>query len=312
MSKKFAVRGFGWKLAVAAAAVAGVASVSVAQPVSGGTSQDVASMSAGITIQNIAKIEVIPKNPTGEDLVLKGTATINDVPSATNFGSLGIVKVTTNSNKWDVAMTTRSGGRLLDTTSVVCQDTMRLDGWGNPTGIMDQDCAGSTPVYLQWDNGGTPANVVLQVAVGLAKSGQALGNTGAPSTIYPIISGLSGGTPAFIAPVSITPAKIIASDKGLTSPAPVDFAAELGNAGDAAGSAWGIFEDGIYGAGSTGGAVWGTIETLGFPIPKGNYEPQDEYFYVNVGIPEATYLALSGNSDGTYTEVFYFDLFANF
>jgi len=298
------------RLSAAALVVAGGVGMVWAQ-VSGGTSQDNASMRAGMTIKNIAEIDVIPKNPTDKELVLEGLATINDVPTATKFGSLGIVKVTTNSNKWDVAMTTRSGGRLLDTTSVQCRDVERVDGWGNPTGIFDEVCGG-TAVYLQ--AGGS--DVVLQVAVGLAKSGKALGNTGAPATLYPIISGTPLNTPAFIAPVVINQSKIIGSDKSAVTPpalpTAVSFAEELGGA--AAGT-WGMFQYGIYGSGSVTGTTpdtWGKIATDGFPAPKGNAEPQDEYFYVNVGMPEATYNSLSGNKNGTFTEVFYFDLFANF
>jgi hypothetical protein len=317
MSKKSVVRvrGFGWKLAVAALAVAGVVGTAVAQPVTG-TTQGIANMSAGITIQNIANIDVIPKNPAGEDLVFTSANAIDADPTigtlAKNFGNLGIVKVKTNSNKWDVGMTTQSGGRLLDSASVGCVKVPDIDGWGNNLGTTHDSCSTAGARYLR--TGSSMDTVVLDVAIGVAKSGKALGNSGAPATLYPIISGLSGGAPSFIAPVLIDQAKVIASDKSITgTPAvAISFAETIGTYGDTA-TTWGsAFSDGIYGAGSTGSAEWGTIATEGFPAPKGNEQPQEEYFYVNVGMTEVDYLALNGNQNGTYKEVFYFELFANF
>jgi len=216
------------RLSAAALVVAGGVGMVWAQSVVNTTSKDNASMKAGMTIQNLAEIDVIPKNPTGDDLKL--TAAIDALPTATKFGSLGIVKVTTNSNKWDVGMTTRSGGRLLDTSSVTCTDVERLDGWGNPTGVFDNVCGGN-PVYLRYGN--TLDTVVLNVAIGLAKSGQALGNTGNKSTIYPAASA-SGGTVTFNAPVEVTATELEESDKGRANLTPalpvkaVSFAKTLG------------------------------------------------------------------------------------
>jgi len=290
----------------AALMVAGVWGMGWAQ---GKESQGSANMTTGLRIANVAEISVIPKGTYGDELI----ATVPSPPTATKFGSLGIVKVKTNSNLWDVEMTTRYGGKLVNPKSIECRDTVRLDGWGNPTSTVDNVCDGA-PVFLRWNNGVTADTVVLNVAIGLAKSGKALGNTGAMQTLFPIVSATMP-SPMFIPPVGISKDDILASGKDAGgAQVSISFADSLGAAGER--SSWGTFDKGIYGDSSSTTATdptnWAYIKTNGFPAPKFNYEPQEEYFYVDVGIPKSTYDALSGNKNGTFEETFYFELMARF
>jgi len=328
MSKKY---GFGVKLAVAALAVAGVVGTAGAQVGTvnaGGTAQGIALMKAGITVANVAKIDVDAKNPSGEELMFKasGAGSIDDAPTVTtlakSFGNLGIVKVTTNSNKWDVGMTSRSGGKLLDPKSVECHDEPDRDGWGNDLGTTHQVCDPAGATYLKYWNptggsGGTGGaeDVVLEVAIGVAKSGKALGNTGAPTTLYPIIANaVAGGTPTFAAPIKITGTVPVNDPAGANNG--TSFAKTIGIGYLSGGSAItaGPYKDGIYNTstGTSNPDTWTQIKDNGFPAPKGNSEPQNEYFYVNVGMTETVYNTLNSNKNGTYEEVYYFELYANF
>jgi hypothetical protein len=306
MSKKFAVRGrgFGWKLAVAAAAVAGVVGTVWAALPSGTTEAAKVNMKASYYVNQLAELEATGKDIKDGDLRL--AAAINAVPTATNFGSLGTIRVRTNSTRWDVKMTTDNGGKMLDETSVECVDVDDLDVWGNVTG-QHKDCSGSTPVYLKYDNSGTPANVVLSAAIGVAKTGYRLGNTAAPATLYPMAD--VSGTPTFIAPVTVS--LVGSEDNGGTA---ISFAETIGGGYDGSAPA-GTFTNGIYGGAAAGVDAWGTIETDGFPTPTGNASPDlnEEFFYVNVGIPATMFDALSGNTNKkTFTETFYFELVASF
>jgi hypothetical protein len=302
MSKKY---GFGVKLAVAALAVAGVVGTASAALPSGTTEAEKGMMKASYSVNQITELEATGKNLADEGLKLT-SAGVNATPTANNFGNLGTIRVRTNSTRWDINMTTDNGGKMLDETSVECDEVDDLDVWGNKTGS-HKDCSGSTPIYLKYDNSGTPVNVVLSAAIGVAKTGYRLGNTAAPTTLYPMADVTS--TPVFIAPVVVT-----LPGSEATSGSPISFAETLGHAGDAA-TTWGTFNNGIYGGASGGDDEWGTIETDGFPTPKGNASPElnEEFFYVNVGIPEAMFNALSGNKNKkTFTETFYFELVANF
>jgi hypothetical protein len=276
-------------------------------------------MSATFTVIQTAEIQVTGNNPTEENLVYT-TPSLSVAPSVTDVvGNLGTIRVKTNSTGWDVVMTTDNGGKMLDKTSVGCVTVPVVDGWGNQTGATRDSCSTSGATYLAYNNGGTPANVVLDVAIGVAKQGKALGNTGTPNKLYPLLNAISG-TPSFVAPVSIVPADIIASDINATTPAPVSFAEKIGTYYSTPANIPGAYLQGIYGntTAATEG-LWSDIALSGFPRPgvvsgtglSTNVEPLEEYFYVNVGIPQATYNSLQGNK-GTYTETFNFELVANF
>jgi len=293
------------RLAAAVLVVAGGAGTVWAALPSGTTEADKVSMKATYYVNQIAELEATGKNLADEGLKLTA-AGITAVPTATNFGNLGTIRVRTNSSRWDVNMTTRSGGKMLDETSVACTDVDDFDVWGNKTGT-HQDCSGGTPKYLKYDNGGTPANVVLLAAIGVAKTGFKLGNSAAPTTLYPMAD--VSGTPSFIAPLVV--ALVGTEDNGGTA---ISFAETFGTAYGTTGPT-GTFVNGIYGGAASGPDAWGTIASDGFPTPKGNASPDrnEEFFYVNVGILEATFNALSGNKNKkTFTETFYFELVASF
>jgi hypothetical protein len=318
---------FTGKLAVAAVAVAGVVGMVGAQPAGGlAASLGTGSMSASFTVQQIAEMEVTANNPTEENLVLD----VDAVPTISSIvGNLGTIRVKTNSAGWDVLMTTDRGGRMLDKTSLACVSVPVVDSWGNPTGAVRDSCPTSGGTYLKWDNDLTastpPIDVVLDVAIGVAKQGHALGNSGAPAKLFPLLENTTGG-PSFIAPVKVINTKVIASTKnGASASVPVSFAVEIGTEYGTTSSPTGVFSQGIYGVTTTTGTgsegAWDDIVTKGFPKPGAvvesddgilpNVDPLEEYFYVNVGMPQTTFNQLEGNK-GTFTETFHFDLVAKF
>jgi len=293
--------------AVVAGGIVGVVWAGMPSGVTGETGE----LKAVFRVNQVTELEAIGKNLTEENL----SFVVDAVPTAVNFGNLGTIRVKTSSTSWDVLMTTANGGRMLDETSGGCTEVPTYDGWGNVNGT--QPSCPDPKRYLQYDKSTTSGtvtygDVVLDVAIGIAKSGKAVGNTGAPESLFPLISSAIGAAPVFIAPVKITGTKIPNSEKGIgTSFAPVSFATELGKAATAP---TGPFANGIWGNTTVGVDAWTTIGSDGFPAPKGNYEPQEEYFYVNVGMdPTSVYQKLGNNENKkNYTETFYFELVANF
>jgi hypothetical protein len=293
------------KLAVAALAVAGV--LGVAWAILPSDVKNTASMGVTYQVQSIAEIDVTPHNPTNEELLKNDTLTV----TGGHFGTLGTIKVTTNSTGWDVWMTTANGGQLADIRGIKTIKSCPSADW--LTGITDSskctdvpDPSKPAPILKYAD--ATP--VQLGVAVGLAKTGTAIG-AGAPATIYPIFSAAS----VFIPPVSVDPADLTTAIRP-ASGAPTDYISFAGLLG----GTWsgttpgGQFDKGIYGTTGetlTSASGWTTISGDGFPLPTGNSVDGEEYFYVNVGINTSTKL-LGGNEDGYYSETFYFDLVANF
>jgi hypothetical protein len=311
---------FTGKLAVAAVAVAGVVGMAWAQLPVGGDSFGTGSMSATFTVQQIAEMEVTPNNPTEENLVLAVAAE----PKVTDIvGNLGTIRVKTNSAGWDVLMTTDRGGRMLDKTSVGCVEVPDVDGWGNPTGKFHDSCSTAGAKYLTWNNSGTKEAVVLDVALGVAKQGAAIGNTGAPTKLFPLLNALTAGVPSFAAPVKVSVPDVTGSDKSAATTTVVSFATVIGGGYDGTGTGTaptGAFNQGIYGTTTaTTEGTWAGILANGFPKPGAveatnvlpNVDKEEEYLYVNVGMPQTTFNALEGNN-GTFTETFHFELVANF
>ncbi len=326
------------RLAAAALTVAGLTVGVWAQGATSG------SMSATYTVQQIAELEVTPKNPMEENLIWKnsGVGSINAAPSAANFGNLGTIKVRTNSAKWDVLMTTDNGGKMLDKTSVGCWSVPVVDGWGNPTGAMRDSCDSNGAKYLTRAEGtsvGDTMPVILSVAIGIAKQGQALGNTGASDQLFPLLAAFpttgAGASPAgFVPPVLLDSTAVAKSQVGLTGVnfEKVSFAKKIGAATTGYGSGGvmptgAAYTQGIYGTTTaTTAGDWGEIVNGFFPKPGvsgiagsgasapalgANVDPLTEFFYVNVGITEATQQKLQGNK-GTFTETFNFELSPNF
>jgi len=126
------------KLAVAAVAVAGVVGMAGADDISKGPVE--MGVSFLVETNDTARIEVaVAKSPTREDLVKDSLGGAN--AAGNNPGSLGILKVTTNNDAWDVEMKTLYGGKLV----YVGESTPDPD---NPV------CpSGSTPITTGWDKG---------------------------------------------------------------------------------------------------------------------------------------------------------------
>jgi hypothetical protein len=311
------------RVAVAAVAVAGVAGMAWAQTLPGTTTGLTGTMSATYSVVQIAEFEVSPNNPTEDNLVIPAGKAIDDALAVTDIvGNLGTIRVKTNSGGWDVRMTTDNGGRMLNKANVSCVEVPTFDGWGNENGTRDSCGVAAATDYLRVANGGSPAPVRLSAAIGVAKQGKALGNVAAPTKLYPLLEDLSGsGAPTFAQPVDVS-AKMTNSEVGIGGHLHISFAEEIGGGYDGGGAydqSGNTYGQGIYGTTvPTTLGTWGSIETGGFPKPGidgagvfANVDPLEEYFYVQVGIPNATYLDLAGNK-GTYTETFNFELFANF
>jgi hypothetical protein len=290
------------KLAVAAVAVAGVVGTAWAAPLAGLTASEATkvNMTAAYTVNQITEIEATGKNLADDDLRVN----VIDLPTATKFGNLGTIRVRTNSKHWDVVMTTDNEGKMLDKSTAACTTEDDHDAWGNVNGS-HQVCDDSKKEFLK--SGPTKTDVVLDVAIGVAKTGYKLGNSAAPTTLYPMADVTSG--PVFIAPVKVTS---LAGTNVATGG--ISFAATIGGNYKTTITS-GTFKNGIVGTTSTGDSTWTNIETKGFPTPYGNASPEknEEFFYVNVGIAPATFDAINGNKNKrTYTETFYFELYASF
>jgi hypothetical protein len=292
--------------AVAALAVAGVLGVLVGMGwavLPNSSTGKTQSMSATWTVANITELDATPNNPGGDELLKKV-----DFVGSSNFGTLGTLRVRTNSTAWDINMKTNNGGKLADTSSGNWVDSCQTD-W--LTGAVLQNTCKKVQTgslkYLTRDSvGGNP--VVLKVAIGVAKTGKAL-NAGTQSEIYPIFYDQN----AFVKPIVLADSVIKKSDS-----VAISFAQTIGDsvamASGFSGSSGVKFKFGIYGDETTGNerSSWKNIRENGFPKPRGNYNDNDEFFYVNVGIDSTEKYPIAGNKNGTYKETFYFDLMANF
>jgi hypothetical protein len=329
MSKKSVVRGVrGWKLAaVATLVVAGVVGlVWAALPnISSGKSD---SMGVGFQVITKAEIECVGKNPDQEILKVTDVA----VAKIQNPGNLGYVKVTTNSNGWDVWMTSANGGRLRYNVGGTPDSNClaHTDLW-NPslcTSWSPPFMSGGTDEFLTYSTDGTTTaagliegtsgdydTVQLEVAIGVAYLGSQLNASAAQGDLYSI----GAPTNATLA----VPYKVIFGElektatvygtnpAASTAAVPVKFAPKLG----------------AYYATLTppspydtlAGRLWThasnvCIEKDGFAAPRHglNGPAEEQYFFVNVGINQGLVDAIGGNKEGIYTETFTFELAANF
>jgi len=345
MSKKYAVRGVrGWKLAAAAAlAVAGLVGVVWAAFPTTPTS---ASSSMGVTyeIKKTLEIECTGKNPDQD--VLRTTDVLDANLAKSNPGTLGTIRVKTNSPGWDVQMTTDFGGRLVFKEGEVrgpdvCTpgdedpwDPLNLSKCSTPLIPGPIITAGSyTPLTYNTsatadgttDGDGVIANdpadeVQLMVSIGLAYRGDQLNASATGGMIYGI-----GAPNAYALPIQIAPDVLKAAVKTGTNyasgvtPAAVSFAKVLGNATDGYGKAanWsGTPKTGLRDGTTT--RTWAQIVDNGFPTPYNAIAttPPDhvdeQYFFVNVGMNSTLLPNISGNEEHVYTEKFTFTLAANF
>jgi len=283
------------------------------------------------SVNNIAELSVDAKNPTEAELSA-------DVSAVTvgNFGNLGTVTVKTNATAWDILVKTDNGGRLIDAASGVVESSAVTNAWGDTTGWDLTYKGANCLVYKSATGSATSANgllasttaskpdtVLLKVAVGVAKTGKALGATGANAgKLYPM-SNVTSTTVTPVAPVEVGFLDILKSkslvDAAYTTAyggarANISLAKVIGTGYGSAGTApTGDYSNSILGGGATpAGREWGDIATYGFPKPSGNVEELEEHFYINVQVDETLGDGLGANKSGNYSEKFYFDLAVNF
>jgi hypothetical protein len=330
------------KLAVAALAVAGVvgtvwAGVSVmdkgaATITEGG--DNAASMKMTYTIEQTAVIEVTSKNPTSEQFVgFDADGSSLDGQDGKN-GNLGEVRVKTNSRGWDVTFTTVNGGKLAVTNDTIMSQQAMKPGIFPPQYYDSSWTVHRNPAYLLYDNtyAGTanvqnltnPTRKAVQVSVGIGMLEKISGAK--------YLKGFANNLNAAAYATPLVPASDLDASQTLlengstnTSAVSVSFVEVLSTAASSPGltAAQAAITDSDRKI-KVGGRELGTgatsTSTLGFgptnsPITIPNIPKKDddyEYFYVNVGLPEANVDYILGNKKGDYSETFTFTLLANF
>jgi hypothetical protein len=334
MSKKYAVRGFGWKLAVAALAVAGVVGMAVAQTKPTASSGQYDKMKVSFEIKKTLEIEC--KTKLVDATILKATNVALVANSGADPGNLGTIRVKTNSTGWDILMTTDFGGRLVKTVGGTLDKGSCPSGQSDPWNpgqclvpLPDTIIGGSrTPLMYSSTTGTDVAGVIgtthvgtnttkdevqLEVSIGLAFLGSQLAATAPATNMYGI-----GAPSNYVIPAVIDNEDLEKSGSVLGSstarPAAISFADVLGN----------HYDNNTPGAPAItglGGRDWSDIADDGFPTPNNSVvgttpvdEVDNQYFFVNVGLAQTTGLQdkISGNDEGIYEETFTFDLAANF
>ncbi|MDR2693938.1 MAG: hypothetical protein LBB74_06960 [Chitinispirillales bacterium] len=325
MSKKSVglLRVFGWKLAAAALAVAGVVGMAGAQTfaTSGGTGK----MGVTFTVAKKAELTCTGKNLTKEELLAanafdSGLAKINP-------GNLGTIKVATNAFSWSIEMTTENGGRLVyrkggkpgkpTCSNINAWDATKCDdvgGWavgadtGGTTDTLKYTTTSASASGVIKDGGTGKDHVQLEVSIGIAFLGSQLDAGAGQSTLY-AIGAPSNYTTA--APVAINDLEKTGTMLSTASPAvPVKFHDLLGKHYDKWDSPPASYV-------SLNGQYWntnsGNIASNGFNAPNHSKGPKDEqYFFVNVGLNQTAKDKIGGNKDGAYKETFTFELVGNF
>jgi len=343
MSKKY---GFGVKLAVAAVAVAGVAIVAWAG-LPGTSTGQTGTMAVGFPVQNIAAIECTAKDPDKETLL--ETNAESDA-TGQNPGTLGTIKVTTNSNGWDIWMTTANGGRLRynaggrDSATCAAPDPWDASKCKTPGPTLTVGGVDEFLTYIDAARGsGTGPGIIhdgvaasathipkdtvqLQVAIGVAYLGSQLNASANANTIYGLGAPGSYTDAALVPNTALETSGASYGSRPATSPTPlaalpIKFAPLLGAHYGSIAALSGTDYEKLAGRGWDGSAV-GTqyVKTDGFAAPahKDLASPtnpkhvDEQYFFVNVGILPSEKDAIGGNVNGTYTETFTFDLIANF
>jgi hypothetical protein len=326
---------FTGKLAAAAVAVAGVVGMAGAQP----TTVDMG-VSFTVNVEEIAKIEIAKQNPLTEiELIAAGKEGADAV--ADTCGTLGIIRVTTNSDDWDVELSTMHGGKLrtkgeeTGSGTFACPpgastnpDPWRpgtcLDGGGNVVNeveLMNQGDMGTltykstntaavTPGVLPGSATGIQDTVQLIVKIGVCMLGADLSTSAVPGAFYALGAPLNANYTTY-APVAISSANLKATrkveeDGTVGSPTKQSFATLLGTAYTSA-------TDVAY---QIGGKTWANVlADVGFATPvKRLVNEGVEHFYINVGLNKdgAHQVYEHKSKNGTYTETLTFDLTANF
>jgi len=330
MSKKSVVRGVrGWKLAaVAALVVAGVVgTVWAVIPTVGSAAYD--KMSAVFKVERILNITCNGKNP--DKNVLLATDVSLQAFAQQDPGTLGTIKVNTNSAGWDVLMTTDNGGRLIYKTGGSPgpqQCPGGTDPWDNkkcPGGWQPGPIVGAVTTPLLYSTqsqatqsgriGGTTSTdydtVQLEVSIGLAFLGSQLSESAPQGNMYAIGAPTNFVLPVIVPYTSLEPSGTqYGSNAGVSTISIADRAISFASL---------IAGTSTTGYGTTtptpnlNGQTWTDIVTNGFKAPNQPLAPVDEqYFFVNVGLNQTLKPQIGGNDDGEYTETFTFTLAANF
>jgi hypothetical protein len=334
MSKK----SFSWKLAVAALAVAGVVGlVWAALPTAGSGKLD--KMKVSFEIVKLMEIECTAK-PV-DAATLKATDVSLVANAGADAGTLGTIRVKTNSTGWDVWMTTDFGGRLVyvDGGSLVpgtCPPA-QVDPW-NPSNCLVTvppvlQGASQTPLIYNSTTGADAPGVIgttlvgtnstndevqLQVSIGLASRGDQLSTSATADMIYGIGAPTAYVVPRVINNVLLETTGTVLGSLAATTPAYVSFATELG-------THYGTTPPGAPVMTGIGGLpanpnfrTWANIALNGFPTPNNAIAStpaehvDEQYFFVNVGLVNGLIGNISGNDEGVYEETFTFELAASF
>jgi len=293
-----------------------------------------ASMKMTYAIEQTAVIEVTSKNPTNEQFVgFDADGSSLDGADGKN-GNLGEVRVKTNSRGWDVTFTTVNGGQLAKTNDTIMSQQAMKPGIFPPQYYDSSWTVHRNPAYLLYDNSysGTtnlqnltgPARKAVQVSVGIGMLEKISGAK--------YLKGFANKLNAAAYATPLVPPGDLKNSQTLnengsvnTGAVPVSFVEVLSTAASSPGLT--AAQTAITDADrkiKVGGRVVGSAATetgtLGFgptnsPITIPNIPNKDddyEYFYVNVGLPDANVDYIFGNNPGDYSETFTFTLLANF
>jgi hypothetical protein len=327
---------FTGRLAVAAVAVAGVLGGTAWADLLGPYEVEM-SVSFEVAIEDTARIEIAKSNPLTKDELWTGGLDAANV-GGENPGSLGIIRVTTTHDNWDVTMKTLYGGKLVfsgedkPAAGVHCPTGWEKNPWnGNrcqKTGEADIDALPNTTpgemhslLYIDKalstateagavNTGGAAARdtVQLVVKIGVCNLGADLDPDAVQTGYYAL------GAPADYtnySPVAIASAKLLntrkyEADGSDASQKPVSFAEEIGNA----------YNGGSGAIDGLNSREWSAIATAGTNFAKPAYGPGSgrsvEHFFINVGLNNTNAIYEHNSQNGTYGETFTFTLVAAF
>jgi hypothetical protein len=312
------------KLAAAAVAVAGVLGVTWGQLPNVATGALTVNMTASMVVENVNEIhaEAYP-DP------LINPYNVAAAPNARNPGNFGKIWVKTTAGRWDIKMSTENGGRMKYTVGSSTRNEC-VTNWDGSQRCEDVTIGGTNNYLVYGPNSGisgngvkvgcsgvddaddctegtmTPDTVILDVAIGMAKDGKALGV--ATGTLYAI----DGPATTQQIPAQIEVNDILGSKKDAsTTVGEISFAQILGNhySQKAPNAPTGGAPSFAHGPNGASGKAWSQVASDGFPRPATD---QTEYFYINVGISPTNSGKLNTLVNGEYTETFYFDLYAGY
>jgi len=230
----------------------------------------------------------------------------------TNPGNLGMVKIKTNAERWDVTFKTEHGGRLFASggkaKELSQKDPTCVPSILSPCDMWYADVDGEYMYYKDTSNtadsarlkgisgAGRKDTVILEMSIGAA------GYIDIPTyTGYHTLGAEKKNT---IAPTRVRQSKLKASWKADSS---VSFAECFSDdATEDYTKLIKLLESRPNWSGKFVSAD--DLKTKGFPTPD---KDQEEYFYVNVGIGQRNYPKIKKVANKTYTETITFNLVVN-